>query len=185
MPRQSNPEVEARIVAAARKLWHKGGEEALSMRAIARAARTNTPAVYRRFRDRDEILHALVATYQAEIFQEIEPAASVSDFVDRVLRFALQSPREYQLMSSGVAARVSKSRPNFEQAILKASFWLGGTPDENRNIVTTIWAMIHGLIMLKIAGSVREQEFPAAVAALHHAVEVLVENRQRLNCADQ
>ena len=52
MPRQIDPEVEGRIIQAARKLWHKGGEKALSMRAVAKAAGTNTPAVYRRFRNR-------------------------------------------------------------------------------------------------------------------------------------
>lgn len=181
MPRHTNPEVETRIIAAARKLWHAGGEEALSMRAIARVARTNTPAVYRRFRDRDEIVRALVTMYQAELLREVEPATSLLELVKRVLQFGLQRPREYQLMSSGVIARVSKSRPSLDLATRKVSSWFGGTPEENRNVVTTLWAMTHGLIMLRIAGSMREEEFPRAVAALHHAVEVLVENRQRLN----
>src|SRR5436309_2943122 len=49
MARHSDPELEDRILQAARKLWHDGGEEALSMRAVAKAAGTNTPAVYMRW----------------------------------------------------------------------------------------------------------------------------------------
>ena len=50
MPRPPDPDLEERILKAARKLWKKGGENALTMRAVAKAAGTkNTPAVYRRF----------------------------------------------------------------------------------------------------------------------------------------
>jgi len=63
MARHSDPEVEVRILRAARDLWHEGGEAALSMRAVAKAAGTNTPAVYRRFRTREDILRALVLRY--------------------------------------------------------------------------------------------------------------------------
>lgn len=181
MSRQINPNVEIRIIAAARKLWHTGGEEALSMRAIARAARTNTPAVYRRFRDREEILRALVASYQAEIFREVEPATSIPDLLNRVLQFGLRQPREYKLMSSGLLARVTKERPNVDRAILRISSWLGGTPDDNLALAMALWSLMHGLIMLKISGTMREEEYPAALAAFHKAVGVLVENRAKLN----
>ncbi len=55
MPRRPDPDLEGKILDAAQKLWKKGGEKALTMRTVARAAGTNTPAVYRRFRDRDDI----------------------------------------------------------------------------------------------------------------------------------
>ena len=183
MPRHINPDLEGRIVAAARKLWHAGGEEALSMRAIARAARTNTPAVYRRFRDREEILRALVASYQAEVFREIEPATSIPDLLDRVLQFGLQHPQEYQLMFSGLLPRVTRARPNVDFAILRLSSWLGGTPDDNRELAMALWSLIHGLIMLRTSGTMREEEYPTALAAFRKAVDILVENRATLNGA--
>ena len=71
MPRHSDPELEGRILNAARKLWHKGGETALSMRAVAKAAGTNTPAVYRRFRTREQILRALVQILPAAVLSGI------------------------------------------------------------------------------------------------------------------
>ena len=60
MPRRPDPDLEALILKAAQKLWRKGGEKALTMRAVAKAARTNTPSVYRRFRTREDILRALL-----------------------------------------------------------------------------------------------------------------------------
>ena len=181
MPRHTNPEVEGRIIAAARKLWHAGGENALSMRAIARAARTNTPAVYRRFRDREEILRALVATYLEQLFREVEPATSISELLDRVLQFAMRQPREYELMTSGLLARVTKARPALELATVKAASWLGGSPEDNRKLALCVWSLMHGLIMLRISGTMREEEFPTAVDSFHKAVKILVENRARLN----
>src|SRR6266571_3778489 len=79
MLRHVDPEVEGRILQAAQKLWHKGGEKALSMRAVAKAARTNTPAVYRRFRNREEILRALVTYYQQEFFKVLQPCRSLQE----------------------------------------------------------------------------------------------------------
>src|SRR2546429_426225 len=44
MPRHPDPDLEERILKAAHTLWKRGGERALTMRAVALAAHTNTPA---------------------------------------------------------------------------------------------------------------------------------------------
>src|SRR5947199_9201632 len=106
MPRHSDPNLEGRIIGAARKLWHKGGEKALSMRAVAKAAGTNTPAVYRRFRTRDQILGALVKSYQEERIWLVEPSRSLQEVAICYLDFALRRPRESQLIMSGLLARM-------------------------------------------------------------------------------
>jgi len=180
MPRRPNPAVEGRILEAARKLWGKGGEEALSMRSIARMARTNTPAVYRRFKNRKDIVRALVESYQRELFRELEVCGSLPELLDRVMDFALRQPREYELMTSGMLARVTKSRPNVEFVILKVTEWWGGSPDENRSLVMALWSMTHGLIMLKISGTLPEADFPGALVAFHESVSLLIENRETL-----
>ncbi len=58
MPRQPDPQLETRILRAAQKLFLRGGEKGLSMRALAKAAHTSTPAVYRRYKSRKQILEA-------------------------------------------------------------------------------------------------------------------------------
>src|SRR5260370_25773697 len=66
MARQPDPDLEARILNAARKLWRKGAGKALTMRAVARAAGTNTPAAYRRLPHRPDIRRALFQSTRQE-----------------------------------------------------------------------------------------------------------------------
>ena len=176
MPRPINPEVGERILQAAKKLWHKGGESALNMRAVAKAAGTNTPAVYRRFRNREEILGALVRHYQQELFRAIESSQSVQDFAQRYFEFALQRPREYELMMSGLLARMSKARPSFELLLQKSAEWLGGSPPEHRHLGLALFCLAHGAATLKVSGSVRVENLPRVDTAFAAAVDVLVAN---------
>ncbi len=50
----------ARLVSAAERLFSEGGEEATSLRAITRAARSNAAAVHYHFGGRDELLRAVL-----------------------------------------------------------------------------------------------------------------------------
>ena len=180
MPRHIDPELEARILKAARKLWSKGGEKALRMRAIAAIADTNTPAVYRRFRNREEILRALVESYQQQLRQAVSVCNSMEEVGDAVLKFALEHPREYELMMSGLLAKMTRSRPNVEFVASKSAEWFGGTPEEHRGLVLALWSLIHGTIMLVISGTLPEAEVTSALTAFRKSVTVLVENRGRI-----
>src|SRR5271154_3074006 len=97
MARPPDPDLENRILDAAQRLWKKGVGKAVTMRAVARAAGTNTPAVYRRFRSREDILRALWQQTRREIFQQLEPCPSVEAACERYLDFALRHPHEYEL----------------------------------------------------------------------------------------
>src|SRR6266851_10440797 len=97
MPRHIDPEVEERILQAARRLWHKGGESALNMRAVAKAAGTNTPAVYRRFRNREDILRALLRRIQQDVVDALKPCSCPEEACQRYLEFAESHAHEYEL----------------------------------------------------------------------------------------
>ena len=97
MPRHPDPGLEERILNAARQLWKKGSSKALTMRAVARAARTNTPAVYRRFPHRDDILRALVQETRQDWLRLVETSSSVEDACERYLDYGLSHPHEYEL----------------------------------------------------------------------------------------
>ena len=77
MPRHIDPDLEGRVLEAARKLLHKSGDKGLSMRVVAQMAGTNTPALYRRFPNREALLKALVESFQKEVYTAVEPAESV------------------------------------------------------------------------------------------------------------
>jgi AcrR family transcriptional regulator len=180
MSRHIDPEVEERIMQAARKLWHKGGERALNMRAVAKAAGTNTPAVYRRFRNREEILRALVSYYQQETFKVFQHCHSLEEVGQAYIDFVLCHPREYLLMNSGLLGRVSKDRPNLDFVMAQSSEWLGGAPGEHAPLVRALWALSHGTAMLKVSDTVPEEDFPKLRAAYTRAVDVLVANEKKL-----
>ena len=180
MARHIDPEVEGRILQAARKLWHSGGEKALSMRRVAKAAGTNTPAVYRRFRNREEILKAMVVHYQQEFFKVLQPCQSLREVCQAYLDFALGRPREYLLINSGLIGRVSKNRPNLDFVLERTEEWLGGASSDHVPLVYALWALAHGTAMLRVAGGVKEEDFPKIRRAFTKSVDILVSNEAKL-----
>ena len=158
MPRPADPKLEHRILNAARKLWHRNGEKALTMRAVAEAAGTNTPAVYRRFRNRDEILLALVQCFQMELFGVLEPCRSMRELAECYFDFALRRPREYELLMSGLLARVRKTRPNFNLLLRRSAEWLGGTPEDYEDLALALFCLAHGAVVHVLNRNVEEDE---------------------------
>jgi AcrR family transcriptional regulator len=150
------------------------------MRAVAKAAGTNTPAVYRRFRSREEILRALIRNYQRELIDQIAPGRSPQEIAERILDFALNRPREYELITSGLLARMTTERPGVDFAAYRAAELLGGTPQDHASLTTAVWALVHGMALLQISGTMREQEQSQARAAFKRAIHLLVEHEGEL-----
>jgi AcrR family transcriptional regulator len=179
MARHSDPEVEARILRAARDLWHQGGEAALSMRAVAKAAGTNTPAVYRRFRTREDILRALVLRYQQQLYDQLVSCQSLTELAGTFLEFAMRQPREYELMMSGLLERMTDERPNVDLVAHRCAEWFGGKARDHQELVLAMVALAHGTAMLELSGF-----FPKAAKRMHavflRAVNTLAQNRENL-----
>lgn len=175
MPPHSDPLLEGRILDAARKLWHRDGEGALTMRAVAQAAGTNTPAVYRRFRNRDELLRALVESYQGDLFKALEPCRSLREFAECYLDFAFKRPREYQLLMSGLLARIRKSRPNFDLLLRRSAEWLGGAPEDYEDLALVLFCLAHGTVMHILARNIDADE-PHVRKVFTRGVDILVAN---------
>lgn len=178
MPRPIDPRLESRILNAARRLWHKNGENALTMRAVAREAGSNTPAVYRRFRNRDELLRALVEAYQKDLFHSLEPAGSLREFAQCYFDFALRRPREYQLLMSGLLARIRKTRPNMELLLRRCAEWLGGSPRDHEDFALALFCLAHGAVMHVLVANVQESETHMR-KLFTRGVEVLVADAKR------
>ncbi|MFZ0295839.1 MAG: TetR/AcrR family transcriptional regulator [Candidatus Sulfotelmatobacter sp.] len=185
MPRPPNPDLEERILKAARKLWKKGGENALTMRAVAKAAGTNTPAVYRRFRDREDILRGLLQRIRSEFGALMEGAGSAEDACERYLDYALNHPHEYELFYqheyelfySGRAMRAGArnlmGRPARIAMKKKLAERFGGAPEDHSRLTISLWMLAHGAAMLMIAKTILPEDadqaraiFTASVAAL-------------------
>jgi AcrR family transcriptional regulator len=190
MPRQPDPDLEGRIVRAADVLWRRGGEQALTMRAVARAAGTNTPAVYRRFKNRQDLIRALMLRIVARIAQEFEQKETPEQTAEAYIEYALRNRNEYLLFYShawalnpprgrGGPRPIRESRPNFaftEQLLAKK---LGGVPEDHTQLAIALWATLHGTAMLLLTKSFPEGHEEELRAACRAAVKTLIEGPRR------
>jgi len=176
MPRRPDPLLEGRILEAAGKLFLKGGEKALSMRALARLAHTNTAAVYRRFRNRKAIMRVLMERYQQDLLRAVQPCTSPQQACQRVLEFGLARPREYQLNFAEWYSKFQEPRPNFEYLKRRFAEWLGGSPEDQSSLALTLWAQIHGTVMLLISKAVPAKDQAELLSVFTASVNLLVTN---------
>jgi len=181
MPRQPDPHLEDRILDTAKKLFVRGGEKALSMRVLARAARTNTPAVYRRFRNRKEILRALLHRTQRDLLAVLEPCRSFGEACQCTVDFIVAHQHEYQLISAGVFMKIDEPRLTLEFMKRRSAEWLGGTPQDHIRLVLALFGLVHGTGTLLSSKTVPPNHEGEIRLAFADAVEVLVANDARLS----
>jgi AcrR family transcriptional regulator len=189
MPRRPDPDLEERILKAADALWRRGGEKALTMRAVARAARTNTPAVYRRFRDRHDLIRGLLQRIAARIREHFEAGGSLQGMAEAYVEYALKLPHEYELFythARDLSARaergknvpIGKSRPNFAFLEQQLAATLGGKPDDHTHLALAIWATLHGTSTLLLSHAIPEGHEEEMRSACRTAINVLLERAQ-------
>jgi len=186
MPRQPDPDLEERILSAAHVLWKRGGEKSLTMRAVARAARTNTPAVYRRFKDRRDLVRGLLLRIAARIRKDFEGGTTLEEMAEAYVDSALRQPHEYELFYSharelspprgkGKPRPIRESRPNFAYVETLLAKRLGGAPENYTQLALAIWATLHGTTMLLLAKSIPDGHEEELREACRAAVKALLE----------
>ncbi len=196
MARTPDPDLEDRILDAARRLWKKGeGGGALTMRAVARAAGTNTPAVYRRFDRREEILQALIAQVRQEVYQQLEAAPSAEEACERYVDFGLHNPHEYELYylhehevfapeepgkGSSATKPLRRRRPSEELMKIKLAAQLGGAADDYTRLTLALWAVLHGTVMLLIRKTIPPHFEPEMRSVCRASVKALLLGEARL-----
>ncbi len=185
MPRRADPDLEGKILDAAQKLWKKGGEKALTMRTVARAAGTNTPAVYRRFRDRDDILRGLLQRIRWEIAAQMEGISSPEEGCERYLDYALRHPREYELFFQKqyeLFYSARSLRAGFKPTVLpvrdvmrqKVAETLGASSGDHERVLMALRMLVHGAAMLLIEKAILPEEAVEARAVLMASVAALL-----------
>ncbi len=154
MPRHPDPDLEQRILGAASRLWARGGEKALTMRAVAKAAGTTTPTVYERYRDREDILRALRIKTRQELFSVLKGTRTLREAIQRQLDFALENSHAYEVLFDGVGRPPSlyEPWPTFNLMRERVTKRLGGTAPQHNRLMMSIWSLMHGTAMLIIRG---------------------------------
>jgi AcrR family transcriptional regulator len=192
MPRHPDPDLENRILNAAQVLWKRGGEKSLTMRAVARGAGTNTPAVYRRFKNRKDLVRGLLLRIAARIREDFSARETLEDMAEAYVDSALRLPNEYELFyansrelspprGTGRLRPIRESRPNFkfvEQLLAKR---LGGSPEEHTRLALSIWATLHGTTMLLLSKSIPEGHEEELRNACRAAMRTMLDEARHKN----
>jgi len=177
LPRQPDPALEQRILEAASRLWARGGEKALTMRAVAKAAGTTTPTVYERYSDRDDILSALRQQIRHQMLTALSRTRTIRQAVECKLQFALDRPHDYQIMMDGIGQPPSLHEPwpSFNLMRERLAAYVGGTPRRQTRLALAVWSLTYGTAVLiirgRFQGALRTQTLHACLDALEAILE--------------
>ena len=177
MPRHPDPDLEPRILAAALRLWARGGEKAFTMRAVARAAGTTTPTVYGRYRDRDDILLALRLQTRGELFAALSRTRTLRQAIVRYLQFALEHAYAYEVLFDGTGQPPSLHEPwpSFNLMRERLAAHLGGTARQHTRLTLAVWSLTYGTAMIIIRGQFQGQLRTQTLHACLDAVDAVLE----------
>lgn len=148
---------------AAMDLLDEAGEEALTLRAVARRAGVSANAPYRHFRDKDALLSAVATLGFHELYTGMSgaeaAAAQGEEFIalgQSYVRFGRERPGLFQLMFSHPCSR---SDPETSAAAAQVTALLDArvsrlVPDPGQQSAFAIgtWSLVHGLTSLLING---------------------------------
>jgi AcrR family transcriptional regulator len=177
VPRQPDPELEQRILEASSRLWARGGEKALTMRAVAKAAGTTTPTIYERYRNRGDILRALRLKTRHELFAALSRTRSIGHSVELYIEFGLEHTYAYEVLFDGIGKPPSlhESWPSFNFMRERIAKRVGGTPRQHSRLMLAIWSLMHGAVMLIIRGRFEGALRVQTIHACIDACELLIQ----------
>jgi len=155
------------IVAAGRHLLEERGLDALTMRDVASAVGVRAPSLYKRVRDRADLVRLILEDVADELTATLDAAASSGDPVadaramtSAYRRFAHANPVSYSLMYAppaaapaavpGATARSVRSSATFLRIIAE----LVG-PERALPAARMMVAWAHGFITMELAGAFR------------------------------
>jgi len=158
MPKHRDAELEGHILNAAYELISVGGEQALTMRAVAKAASTTTPTVYQRFRDKQSLVELVRRRAIENLVAAIVPGRSPAETCALLLDFASANPNLYRLITADWAVRLGRNEPKPTLDLMKKRLaeQLGGYPDEHWDLAMALRALVHGTATVLFAEGVDE-----------------------------
>lgn len=160
-------DLRAALLDAADALVEKGGDGAVSLREVARAAGVSATAAYRHFTDKEALLAALSARHFRDFGAALGAADTTGGMAGRgraYVRFALARPGRFRLMFSGLRAR-SAAHPELREAS-RATFEALRGAAGSEDAALRAWAFVHGLAHLLLDGALQEGDEDALIARL-------------------
>ena len=153
------------VAAATALLAERGGEAAVSIRAIADAVGVTPPSIYLHFADKDELFVAVCD----DRFRELDrlsnlAAAGVADPLERIrrrgeayIRFGLENPEHYRVLFMGprhesATTDQMKEWAAFEHLVddVQSAIAAGSLAGDPFVVALGLWATVHGITSLMI-----------------------------------
>ena len=169
----------AAILAAAETILARGGESALSIREVCARVGVTAPTIYHHFGDKDGLVAEVVDACFAEFDHAltdgpvpVDPVEALAWGFERYVAYGVAHPAHYRLLferkrrkptPSAVAAygRLERSIRAIEAA--------GRLTVPVEEAAPAVWAAVHGVTMLAIAGFI-----PRAGRAARHVRDALI-----------
>jgi AcrR family transcriptional regulator len=179
-------------------ILRKGGPEALTLRAVARAAGVSQTAPYRHFADRSALVSAVADDGFRRLRERLIAAARDPDetigqaqqtargglqaIALAYVRFGLEHPDEYRVMFGAELAAAPAPEGSARQAVFallrggiaalqEQKLVREGDPD---SMALTAWSLVHGLVMLVLDGQLSGKKAPSAEDLTRSATELLM-----------
>ena len=123
---------------------------------MALAAKTTTPTLYERFKDKHDLIAFLRVRARERMFNAIQPAKSTAEACGLALEFALKNGNEYLLLTSDWAERFARRErlPSYEYAKQRLADDLGGSAEDYSQLALALVAQIHGTAVLLLGDGV-------------------------------
>ncbi|WP_327316624.1 TetR-like C-terminal domain-containing protein [Streptomyces sp. NBC_01235] len=181
-PRTNDEAVKERLVVCATEMLATRPRESVTVRAVAAAAEASTTAVYSLFGGKDGLIRAVRDRAVAGLFQDVsavqtsaDPLADLYALAVAYRRWGLGHSHLYTVLFGGVqsfdpSGEVGASDPirpllTAIDRALAAPVLVGGAT----SIALSIWATLHGLVTLELAGALDAATADAAFRSTIHA----------------
>jgi AcrR family transcriptional regulator len=187
MPRKADARLEGRILDAAYRIWSERGENALTMRAVARAARTTTPTLYERFSHKSDLLVLLRRRARRNLFSAIRSSRTTVEACRRALDFFTAHPHDYRLVSEDWAVALARKEllPSFEFLERRLAAQLGGVRHRHMRLALALVALVNGTATLWHSSNAQtkiHREFRnACISACAALIDFAAQKKSRAN----
>lgn len=160
-PRIHDETVRRRLLEVASQIIAQQGADALSMRKVSTAAGTTTAAIYSLFGSREALIEAVVIEGFTRFAERLKAVAHTDDPAADLLALgkayranALDNPHYYRVMfndvyGSGTTEHVDETFDMLVAAVQRAAQI---ESSEANSRAYRLWAYIHGLVSLELAG---------------------------------
>jgi AcrR family transcriptional regulator len=170
MAAEKESDLREKLLESARKLIVDKGYRGFSLREVARKTDVSATSIYIYFENKDHLIHTLIeqsinelnARLKSVMAAYIDPMERLEGFAEAYIEYALEHPREYQIIyivSSDEMSRYPKEK--FRQArqgyelltdTIQEAVDKGLINESNPRLTAyTIWAQLHGVMSVVLS----------------------------------